>query len=65
MDHTIGLCQWSNHEENGPDGKVHGANMAPTWDLSAPTGPHIGPMNLGGVLHHVTLELIDDIAFTK
>ena len=29
-----------------PDRKVHGANMGPTWVLSAPDGPHIGPMNL-------------------
>ena len=31
---------------NIPDNKVHGANMGPTWVLSAPDGPHIGPMNL-------------------
>ena len=29
-----------------PDSKVHGANMGPTWVLSAPDGPHIGPTNL-------------------
>ena len=29
-----------------PDNKVHGANMGPTWVLSAPDGPHIGPVNL-------------------
>ena len=29
-----------------PDGKVHGANMEPTWVLLAPDGPHAGPMNL-------------------
>ena len=29
-----------------PDNKVHGANMGPTWVLSAPDGPHDGPMNL-------------------
>ena len=29
-----------------PYGKVHGANMGPTWVLSAPDGPHVGPMNL-------------------
>ena len=29
-----------------PDSKVHGANMGPTWVLSAPDGPHIVPMNL-------------------
>ena len=25
---------------------IHGANMGPTWVLSAPDGPHVGPMNL-------------------
>ena len=29
-----------------PDSKVHGANMGPTWVLSALNGPHFGPMNL-------------------
>ena len=29
-----------------PDSKVHVANMEPTWVLSAPDGPHVGPMNL-------------------
>ena len=29
-----------------PDNKVHGANMEPTWVLSAPDLPHVGPMNL-------------------
>ena len=29
-----------------PGSKVHGANMGPTWVLSAPDGPHVGPMNL-------------------
>ena len=39
-----------------PDSKVHGANMGPTWVLSAPDGPHVGPMNLavrGVILDHV------------
>ena len=29
-----------------PDSNVHGANIGPTWVLSAPGGPHIGPINL-------------------
>ena len=29
-----------------PDSKVHGANLGPTWVLSAPDGPHVDPMNL-------------------
>ena len=29
-----------------PDSKVHGDNMGPTWVLSAPDGPHVGPQNL-------------------
>ena len=28
------------------DSKVYGANIGPTWVLSAPDGPHVGPMNL-------------------
>ena len=36
------------YEENdtNPDNKVHGANIRPTWVLSAPDGPHVGPMSL-------------------
>ena len=33
-------------EKKSPDSKVHGANMGPTWVLSAPGGPHVGPMDL-------------------
>ena len=29
-----------------PDNKVHGANMGPTWVVSAPDGPHVGPVKL-------------------
>ena len=29
-----------------PDSEAHGANMGPTWVLSAPGGPHVGLMNL-------------------
>ena len=29
-----------------PDSKVHGVNTGPTGVLSAPDGPHVGPMNL-------------------
>ena len=29
-----------------PDSKVHMAHMEPTWVLSAPGRPHVGPMNL-------------------
>ena len=39
--HNITLSQ-----ERIPDSKAHGANMGPIWDLSAPHGPHVGPMNL-------------------
>ena len=33
-------------QEGYPDCKVNGAYMGPTWVLSAPDGPHVGPMNL-------------------
>ena len=29
-----------------PDNKVHVAHMGPTWVLSGPGGPDVGPMNL-------------------
>ena len=29
-----------NGTKNDPDSNVHGANMEPTWVLSAPDGPH-------------------------
>ena len=29
-----------------PDCKVHGANIGPTWVLSDPDRPHVGPINL-------------------
>ena len=52
------MLQWSVLKKTGsihnvPDSKVHGANMGPTWYLSAPDGPHVGPMNLAirGLLH--------------
>ena len=41
MDITLSQILWAY-----PDSKVHGANMGPTWVLSAPDGPHDGPMNL-------------------
>ena len=33
-------------ERHIPYFKIQGANMGPTWVLSAPDGPHVGPMNL-------------------
>ena len=38
---TMKLCT-----ETITESKVHGANMGPTSVLSAPDGPHVGPMNL-------------------
>ena len=37
---------WRESTGDCPDSKVHGANMGPTWVLSAPAGPHVGPINL-------------------
>ena len=37
-----------------PESKVHGANMGPTWVLSVPYGPHVGPMNLAIRVHILT-----------
>ena len=46
-----------------PDSKVHGANMGPTRVLSAPCGPHVGPMSLAIWVSHdnkkdVQIEII-------
>ena len=35
-----------------PDSKVHGANMGPTWVLSAQYGPLVGPINLALRVHY-------------
>ena len=47
---TVEHTSLSRYRENMPstipDSKVHGANTGPTWVLSAPDGPHVGPMNL-------------------
>ena len=40
-----GYSQWLMRHTD-PDSKVQGANMGPIWVLSAPDGPHVGPMNL-------------------
>ena len=42
----LNTVEYNNNYWNNPDSKVHGANMGPTWVLSAPDGPHVGPMNL-------------------
>ena len=34
------------HSRTIQDSKVHVAHMGPTWALSVPSGPHVGPMNL-------------------
>ena len=38
------LSSWTKQYANS---EIHGGNMGPTLVLSAPDGPHIGPMNLG------------------
>ena len=34
-----------------PDSNVHGVNKGPTWILSAPDGPHVGPWTLLSGIH--------------
>ena len=45
------------------DWKVHVANIGPTWVLSAPGGPHVGPRTLlsGKWYTHVSLQTCDVI----
>ena len=40
-----GLFKW-NEIHSIPENKVNGSNIGPTWVLSAPDGPQVGPMNL-------------------
>ena len=42
-----------------PDSKVHGANMGPTWVLSAPDGPH-EPCYLGNYIPYLYVDVITD-----
>ena len=52
---VLNRCTWARlfnnsfYKDFAPDfpvSKVNGANVGPTWALSAPDGPHVGPMNL-------------------
>ena len=45
------ITRLRSHTRHLPDSKVHGTNMRPTWVLSAPDGPHVGPMNLAIRVH--------------
>ena len=44
--YMIIICRNRFSEKTYPDSKVHGTNMGPTWVLSAPDRPHVGPINL-------------------
>ena len=46
LDNSLANTLANTAVEVRPDSKVHGYNMGPTWVLSAPDGPHVGPMNL-------------------
>ena len=46
----------TNRQDGVPDSKVHGANMGPTWVLSAPDGPHVNPMNLAIGVYHSNIK---------
>ena len=35
-----------------PDSKVYEANMGPTWDLSSPGEPYVGPMSLAARVYY-------------
>ena len=62
------------HIRDLPDSKIHGANMGPTWVLSAPAGPHFGLMNMNLTIrvelcHHCAcrrpwLSMVPDHFFT-
>ena len=47
-----------------PDSKVYGANIGPTWVLSAPDGPLVGPMNLA-IRDLTSIDVLAAAAQTK
>ena len=51
---SINKCR--KHFPGIPDSKVRGANMGPTWVLSAPGVPHVGPENYQGCYRHRTVR---------
>ena len=46
LSHVPAFEGFSDTDGGFPNSKIYGANMAPTWVLLAPDGPHVGPMNL-------------------
>ena len=47
MERSLIICTGTWKAARGyPDSNVLGANMGSTWVLSAPDGPHVGPLNL-------------------
>ena len=53
------------HSQTVPDSKVHGVNIGPTWVLSAPAGPHFGPMNFAIRDVHNTLRCVAHVNFIE
>ena len=43
---SVPLLKWLRSFRHIPYSKIHWAHMGPTWVLSAPGRPHVGPMNL-------------------
>ena len=48
------------HSKTIPDNKVHGANMGPTWVLSAQYGPHVAPWTLLSGVCYKAIILYND-----
>ena len=52
------------YQSRYPDSKIHVVAMGPTWDLTAPDGPHIGPVTLAirvGLVHPYYIPAITPI----
>ena len=55
----VQIMAWCWPAKIHPDSKVHGAKMGPTWVLSTPDGPHVGPMNLAiGAILRANISLV-------
>ena len=65
--HFWNMFNFQNMDYYHPDSKVHGANMGPTWVLSSPGGPHVGPTNLSGQSYFINqhLDLQSEFETTK
>ena len=57
----VTTCSQLQLRYGNPDSKVHVTHAGPTWVLSAPGGPYVGPMNLAITEHIEKTAKTDDM----